>query len=45
MARPGVREGYDRWAAIYDASPNPLVALDRRVALPLLLLIDAEQPA
>ena len=34
--RPSVREGYDRWAATYDATPNPLVALDRRVALPLL---------
>jgi malonyl-CoA O-methyltransferase len=22
------REGYDRWAAIYDADPNPLVALE-----------------
>jgi SAM-dependent methyltransferase len=36
VERPGVREGYDRWAATYDATPNPLVALDRRVALPLL---------
>jgi SAM-dependent methyltransferase len=36
VVRPGVREGYDRWAATYDATPNPLVALDRRVALPLL---------
>jgi SAM-dependent methyltransferase len=34
--RPGVRAGYDRWAATYDATPNPLVALDRRVTLPLL---------
>src|SRR5436309_7019436 len=22
------REGYDRWAALYDADPNPLVALE-----------------
>ncbi|UCE01996.1 MAG: methyltransferase domain-containing protein [Candidatus Latescibacterota bacterium] len=34
--RPGVREGYDRWAASYDDSPNPLVALDRRYTLGLL---------
>lgn len=33
VERPGVREGYDRWAASYDATPNPLVALDRRVTL------------
>jgi len=33
VERPGVREGYDRWSAIYDATPNPLVALDRRVTL------------
>lgn len=31
VERPGVREGYDRWAETYDATPNPLVALDRRV--------------
>lgn len=29
--RPGVRDGYDRWATTYDATPNPLVALDRKV--------------
>jgi SAM-dependent methyltransferase len=28
-----VREGYDRWSATYDATPNPLVALDRRHTL------------
>jgi SAM-dependent methyltransferase len=27
--RPGVREGYDRWSETYDATANPLVALDR----------------
>jgi len=32
IERPGVRAGYDRWAATYDATPNPVVALDRRVA-------------
>lgn len=26
-----VREGYDRWAAVYDSDGNPLVALDERV--------------
>lgn len=31
VRRPGVREGYDRWSETYDATPNPLVALDRRV--------------
>ncbi len=33
VERPGVREGYDQWSATYDATPNPLVALDRRVTL------------
>jgi hypothetical protein len=32
VERPGVREGYDRWASTCDATPNPDVALDRRVA-------------
>jgi SAM-dependent methyltransferase len=36
VERPGVREGYDRWAETYDATPNPLVALDRRVTLDAL---------
>ena len=36
LVRPGVRAGYDEWAATYDATPNPLVALDRRVSLPAL---------
>lgn len=31
-----VREGYDRWAAVYDHDGNPLVALDERVVPPLL---------
>jgi SAM-dependent methyltransferase len=34
--RPGVRAGYDRWSEAYDATPNPLVALDRRYTIPLL---------
>lgn len=33
IERPGVREGYDRWAETYDATPNPLVSLDRRHTL------------
>ena len=36
VERPGTREGYDRWSATYDATPNPLVALDRRVTLAAL---------
>ncbi len=36
VQRPGVRAGYDQWATTYDATPNPLVALDRRHTLPLL---------
>jgi SAM-dependent methyltransferase len=30
VQRPGIRDGYDRWAESYDRTPNPLVALDRR---------------
>jgi SAM-dependent methyltransferase len=30
IERPGVRAGYDRWSSSYDATPNPVVALDRR---------------
>ena len=33
LERPGVRGGYDLWAASYDATPNPVVALDRRHTL------------
>ncbi|HEY2386447.1 MAG TPA: class I SAM-dependent methyltransferase [Candidatus Binatia bacterium] len=29
-----VRSGYDRWSETYDATPNPLVALDRRLTIP-----------
>ncbi len=36
VERPGVREGYDRWSETYDATPNPLVSLDRRHTLPAL---------
>jgi len=30
VEHPGVADGYDLWAQTYDATPNPLVALDRR---------------
>ncbi len=33
LERPGVREGYDLWAEAYDATANPVVALDRRHTL------------
>jgi SAM-dependent methyltransferase len=33
IERPGVSRGYDLWAETYDATPNPLVALDRRYAI------------
>jgi SAM-dependent methyltransferase len=36
IERPGVREGYDRWSQTYDVTPNPLVALDRRVTFAAL---------
>lgn len=31
-----VAEGYQRWAATYDSSPNPLLAREQRYVLPLL---------
>ena len=36
VERPGVREGYDRWSETYDATPNPIVAVDRRYTLAVL---------
>lgn len=36
VERLGVRAGYDRWAETYDATPNPVVALDRRYTLSAL---------
>jgi SAM-dependent methyltransferase len=36
VERPEVREGYSLWSETYDATPNPLVSLDRRVTLSLL---------
>jgi lipopolysaccharide transport system permease protein len=34
--RVSVAEGYARWAASYDQTPNPLLALEERCLLPLL---------
>lgn len=36
VRRVGAREGYDRWAESYEATDNPVVAMDDRVALPAL---------
>lgn len=36
VERPDVQEGYDLWSETYDATPNPLVALDRRVTPKIL---------
>jgi len=36
MSFVGAREGYGLWAATYDSWPNPLLALEQRVAAPLL---------
>lgn len=36
VERPSVREGYDRWSESYDATPNPVVALDRRYTIKAL---------
>lgn len=33
IERPGVQRGYDLWSETYDATLNPLVALDRRHTL------------
>ena len=33
IERPGVQRGYDLWSEAYDATLNPLVALDRRHTL------------
>ena len=30
------KEGYDRWAGVYDSDGNPLVALEERIAIPML---------
>jgi SAM-dependent methyltransferase len=36
IERPDVRSGYDAWAPAYDATANPLVALDRRYTMAVL---------
>ena len=38
-----VEEGYRRWAASYDQSPNPLLTLEQRCLLPLLPNIAGKQ--
>lgn len=30
------KDGYDRWAGVYDSDGNPLVALEERIAVPML---------
>lgn len=37
IERVGPREGYDRWAGTYDATDNPVVAMDQRHALATLV--------
>lgn len=32
----GVAEGYERWAPVYDRSPNPLLSREERYLLPIL---------
>src|SRR5262245_37942555 len=47
IQRVGVEEGYDLWAETYDATPNPIVAMDARHTIDLLapksgeLILDA----
>jgi SAM-dependent methyltransferase len=36
VRRVDAREGYDRWADTYEATDNPVVAMDARVAVPAL---------
>ena len=36
MSIVAAREGYRLWAATYDSWPNPLLALEQRIAAPLL---------
>lgn len=38
----GAKEGYDRWAAVYDTDGNPLIALDEAVVPRLLQMRDLE---
>ena len=43
VARPGVREGYDCWSETYDATPNPIVSLDRLHSLRALNPLPGER--
>jgi ubiquinone/menaquinone biosynthesis C-methylase UbiE len=38
-----VSQGYDRWAPLYDHTPNPLLACEERYLLPLLLKLGSKQ--
>jgi SAM-dependent methyltransferase len=33
VRRVGAREGYDRWSATYDKTPNPVVSMDERCTM------------
>ena len=43
VERPGVRAGYDRWSETYDATPNPIVSLDRRYTIRALEPLPGER--
>ena len=43
VVRTDVRQGYDLWARSYDATPNPLVDLDRRFTLSRLAVQPGER--
>jgi ubiquinone/menaquinone biosynthesis C-methylase UbiE len=38
-----IEEGYRRWAPIYDATPNPVLALEERYLMPLLPLVQGKR--
>ena len=39
--RLGVEQGFRRWAEVYDSDPNPLLALEQRLLIPLLPRLEA----
>ncbi len=43
VERVGVRSGYDLWAATYDVTPNPVVAMDARVTVSAVAARAGEQ--
>jgi SAM-dependent methyltransferase len=43
IRRVGPRDGYDRWAATYDTTPNPVVAFDERVTPALIAPLAGER--